>query len=121
MAPTTLEGQKATTAVNGRDVSTTGYPMKMAELISQLESPVYVARFSLDSAKNIIQAKKGIEKAFTYQIEGKGFSFIELISNCPTNWKVSPLDSLTWMKENSLPYFKLGEYKTPAGRFPDGK
>lgn len=111
MAPTTLAGQKATTAPEGRDVTLTGYPMKMAELISNLKAPVYVARFALDTPAHIKKAKEGIEKAFLNQIEGKGYSFVELLSNCPTNWGLSPLESLKWINEKTIPYFPLGEIK----------
>jgi 2-oxoglutarate/2-oxoacid ferredoxin oxidoreductase subunit beta len=111
MAPTTLVGQKATTAPGGRDASLVGFPMRMAEIISTLEAPVYVARFALDTPANILKAKKGIEKAFQNQIEGKGYSFIELLSNCPTNWGLSPAESLKWITEKTIPYFPLGELK----------
>lgn len=111
MAPTTLVGQKATTAPDGRDPSKVGYPMRMSEIIATLEAPVYVARFALDTPANIMKAKAGIEKAFRNQIEGKGYSFVELLSNCPTNWGLSPLDSLKWITEKTIPYFPLGELK----------
>jgi len=111
MAPTTLIGQKATTAPNGRDASQAGYPMRMAEIIATLEAPVYVARFALNTAGNVLKAKVGIEKAFRNQLEGKGYSFIELLSNCPTNWGLSPEESLKWMAEKTIPYFPLGEFK----------
>ena len=111
MAPTTLIGQKTTTTKQGRDPATTGYPLKMCELISTLEAPYYVARFALNSPKGVTDAKKAIKKAFNYQLEGKGFCFIELLSNCPTNWKLSPLDSLEYMNTNTIPYFVPGVYK----------
>lgn len=113
MAPTTLIGQKSTTCVEGRSSSLFGYPMRMCEIISQLDAPVYVARFSLDSAQNIISAKQGLKKAFQLQLDGKGYSFIELLSNCPTNWKMSAEKSITWMRKNTLKVFPLGEYKVP--------
>lgn len=111
MAPTTLVGQKATTCVNGRDPAQAGYPMRMAEIINTLEAPVYVARFALNMPANVLKAKAGIEKAFKNQLEGKGYSFVELLSNCPTNWGVSPEDSLKWIQEKSIPYFPLGELR----------
>lgn len=111
MAPTTLEDQLSTTTPKGRDPFTEGYPMKMCELISQLEAPRYVARFSMDSPANIQKAKAGIRKAFEIQIDNKGFSFVELMSNCPTNWGMTPLDSLEWMRENTLKVFPPGVYK----------
>ena len=110
MAPTTLEGQKSTTTVNGRDVKETGYPMKMSEIISTLDAPVYVARFALNTPANILKAKKGIEKAFKNQIDGRGYSFVELLSNCPTNWGVSAEESYDWIADKSIPYFPLGEF-----------
>lgn len=111
MAPTTLVGQKATTCIAGRSVEHSGYPMKMAEIISTLEAPVYIARFALNTPANIIKAKAGIEKALRNQIEGKGYSFVELLSNCPTNWGMSPEESLRWIDEKVISYFPLGEFR----------
>lgn len=111
MAPTTLVGQKATTCVGGRDATTAGYPMRMSEIIATLEAPIYVARFALDTPANLIKAKAGIEKAFRNQIEGRGYSFVELLSNCPTNWGLSPAESRNWIKDKMIPYFPLGELK----------
>ena len=111
MAPTTLIGQKTTTTVYGRDPATTGYPMKMCELISQLEAPRFVARYALNSPKGVREARAGIKKAFEMQLAGEGFTFIELLTNCPTNWKMSPLDTLEYMNTNTIPYFKPGVYK----------
>ena len=111
MAPTTLIGQKTTTTRMGRDAATTGYPMKMCEIISQLEAPVYVARFALNTPKGVREAKKGIRKAFELQLAGKGFTFIELLMNCPTNWGMTPLQSLDYMESTTVPFFKPGVYK----------
>lgn len=111
MAPTTLVGQKATTCVGGRDAALVGYPMRMAEIINTLEAPVYVARFALNTPANIMKARAGIEKGFRNQLEGKGYSFIELLSNCPTNWGVTAEESLKWIGEKSIPYFPLGELR----------
>lgn len=111
MAPTTLAGQKATTAQDGRNIELSGFPLRMAEIIATLEAPVYVARFALNSAANVIKAKAGIEKAFRNQIEGKGYSFVELLSNCPTNWGLSPEESLKWISEKTISFFPLGELK----------
>jgi 2-oxoglutarate ferredoxin oxidoreductase subunit beta len=111
MAPTTLIGQKSSTSIHGRDPQESGYPMKMCELISTLEAPCYVARFSLDSPKGILAARKGIRRAFELQMAGKGFTFVELLTNCPTNWGMSPLESLKYMRENTVPYFVPGIYK----------
>ncbi len=115
MAPTTLVGQKSTTTPFGRDPLTTGYPLKMCELISVLEAPVFVARYALNSPKGVMDAKKGIKKAFELQMAGKGFTFIELLTNCPTNWGMSPLDTLDYMNTNTIPYFKPGIYKDKEG------
>lgn len=111
MAPTTLIGQKSTTSVYGRSVDEAGYPIKMAEIIAQLEAPAYVARFALNTPKGVNEARKGIKKAFRMQLEGKGFTFIELLTNCPTNWGMSPLKSLQYMTENTMKYFVPGVYK----------
>ena len=111
MAPTTLIGQKTTTTPYGRDPKETGYPMKMCEIISTLEAPVFVARYALNSPKGIMDAKKGIKKAFELQLSGKGFTFIELLMNCPTNWGMTPLQTLDYMNTNTIPYFVPGIYK----------
>ena len=111
MAPTTLVGQKSTTAPLGRNPETEGHPMKMCEIISQLESPIYVVRCYLDTPANIIKTKKALKKAFEYQLEGKGYSFVEILSNCPTNWGVSAKSSIDWMQQNSMKQFPLGEFK----------
>ena len=111
MAPTTLIGQKTTTTVYGRDPATTGYPLKMCELISQLPAPAYVARFALNSPKGVREARAGIKKAFEMQLAGKGFTFVELLTNCPTNWHLSPIDTLEYMNTNTMQYFVPGVYK----------
>lgn len=111
MAPTTLIGQKTTTTIYGRDPQTTGYPLKMCEMISLLQAPAYVARFALNSPKGVADARKGIKKAFELQIAGKGFTFVELLTNCPTNWHMTPLQTLDYMNTNTIPYFVPGIYK----------
>ncbi|MBQ6118113.1 MAG: 2-oxoglutarate oxidoreductase [Clostridia bacterium] len=111
MAPTTLIGQKTTTTRYGRDPLTTGYPLKMCELLATLEAPVFIARYALNTPKGCLEAKKAIKKAFTLQLENKGFSFIELLGNCPTNWGLTPLQTLEYMDTNTIPYFKPGVYK----------
>ena len=111
MAPTTLIGQKTTTTRYGRDPKETGYPMRMCELISTLKAPVFVARYALNSPKGINEARKGIKKAFELQLVGKGFTFIELLTNCPTNWGMTPLQTLDYMNTNTIPYFVPGVYK----------
>lgn len=114
MAPTTLIGQKATTAKQGRTPDE-GYPMHMCEIISSLKAPVYIERCSLDSPAHILAAKKAIKKAFICEIEGKGFSFIELLSNCPTNWSMSPEQSIQYMREHTIAEFPLGVYRDDTG------
>lgn len=111
MAPTTLIGQKSTTSKKGRDAETAGHPIKMCELIKELAAPVFVARYALNNPQNIRKAKQGIKKAFQYQLDGKGFSFVELLTNCPTNWGVEPLDSLKYMEENTMKYFEQKVFK----------
>jgi len=85
--------------------------MKMAEMIAGLQAPIYVARFALNTPGNIIKATAGIEKAFRNQLACKGYSFVELLTNCPTNWGVSPEESIKWISDKSIPYFPLGEFK----------
>ena len=115
MAPTTLAGQRTTTTPTGRDPAGAGYPLKVSELLAHLEAPGYVARASLHDAAHVGRAKRAILKAFKVQMEDKGFSMVELLSNCPTNWGLSPVESLRWMKEKMVPYYPLGEFKTPEG------
>ena len=110
MAPTTLVGQKSTTCIYGRDPDTMGYPLRMCELIKELEAPVYVARFSLNNPANIRKAKAGIKKAMQNQVEGLGFSFVELLTNCPTNWHMSPVKTLEFMEEHTMKYFPCGVF-----------
>jgi 2-oxoglutarate ferredoxin oxidoreductase subunit beta len=98
MAPTTLIGQRTTTTPGGRKAKSEGYPLPVSELIAAIEGAAFVQRVSLDSYKGLISAKKAIAKAFRYQIEGKGFSFVEILSPCPTDWGLSPRASLDWIK-----------------------
>ena len=111
MAPTTLPGQVTQTSPYGRDVNHCGYPVKISEMLSQLEGPEYIERVAVNNVKNIRAAKKAIKKAFQNQVEGKGFSLIEVISSCPTNWGLSPEKALQWLEENMIPYYPLGVYK----------
>ena len=111
MAPTTLPNQVTQTTPYGRDTATAGNPIRVSEMISTLTGAALVQRVSVDSVKNIVQAKKAIKKAFQYQIEKKGFTLIEIVSTCPTNWGLSPVKSLDWLRENMLPHYKLGVYK----------
>ncbi len=113
MAPTTMPGQRATTAPTGRDTEQTGMPIRMANLLGELVTPAYVTRQAVLKPQQVNKAKKAIKKAFEYQVEGKCFSFVEVVSTCPTNWGLTPLDSLKWAEDNLLPYYELGDYKVP--------
>ena len=113
MAPTTLQGQVTTTSPFGRDTELTGQPIRMCEMLATLATPAYIARGSLGSAKSIVSAKRLIKKAFEYQIEGRCFTFVELLSTCPTNWGLQPKKACDWVKEKMEPHFPLGEFKTP--------
>ena len=110
MAPTTLPGQVTQTTPYGRDTKTQGHPIRVSELLSTTSGAAYIERVSIDCVKNINAAKKAIKKAFQTQLEGKGFSLVEVISNCPTNWGLSPVESIKWLQENMLPYYPLGVY-----------
>jgi 2-oxoglutarate ferredoxin oxidoreductase subunit beta len=111
MAPTTLPGQKTTSSPLGRDVASSGQPMHMAELLATLPGTAYSARRSLHDARHVIQAKKAIRTAFEAQIQGLGFSVVELLSSCPTNWKMTPDVALKWVEEEMVPTYPLGDYK----------
>jgi len=111
MAPTTLVGQKTTTSPNGRDEDWCGSPIRICEMLSTLEGTYYVERVALDTPGHINQAKKAIKKAFQYQMEGKGYCLVEVLSTCPTNWSMSPVESMDWLKENMIPYYPLGVFK----------
>jgi 2-oxoglutarate ferredoxin oxidoreductase subunit beta len=111
MAPTTLPGQRTTSSPGGRDVETAGYPIRAAELLATLEGASYVVRRSLHDPKNIRLAKKAIRTALEVQAQGMGFSMVEFLSICPTNWGMTPVDSLHWLEEHMIPYYPLGDYK----------
>ncbi len=111
MAPTTLVGQVTTTSPYGRDAELCGKPVRVAEMLSTLEGAAYIERVSLHDVPNVIKAKKAIKKAFQTQIDGKGFSLVEILSTCPTNWGLSAEEALTWLKEKMIPYYPLGVKK----------
>ena len=111
MAPTTLPGQKTSSSPNGRDVELQGYPIRMAEMLATLDGAGYVVRRSLHDPANIRKAKKAIRTAFETQRRGLGFSLVELLSTCPSNWNLTPVESLTWLAEHMLPYYPVGDYK----------
>lgn len=111
MAPTSLPGQVTQTSPYGRDVKTVGYPVRVCEMLSELEGPSYIERVAVNDVKNVKNAKKAIKKAFQNQVEGKGFSLIEVVSTCPTNWGMTPKAALGWLKDNMIPYYPLGVKK----------
>ena len=111
MAPTSLPGQITTTSPYGRDTAHCGFPVKMSEMLSQLNGPAYIERVSVHDVPHVIAAKKAIKKAFEAQIEGKGFSMVEVLSTCPTNWGLTPQEALKWLEGNMIPQFPLGVYK----------
>ena len=111
MAPTTLVGQRTTTSPNGRDEAWCGAPIKMSEMLSEVPGSYYIERCAVNNNANILKTKKAIKKAFQYQMEGKGFCMIEVLSTCPTNWGLSPVEAMKWLEENMIPYYPLGVYK----------
>ena len=111
MAPTTLVGQKTATSPNGRDADWCGSPIRMSEMLATLEGAYYIARVAVDTPAHINQAKRCIKKAFQYQLEGKGFTMVEVLSTCPTNWGMSPCEAMDWVAEEMIPYYPLGVFK----------
>ncbi len=111
MAPTTLEGQPATTCPMGRNVQDAGYPLKMCELVSGLPGVIYAERCAVNTAARVRKAKKAIMKGFKNQELKRGTSFIEILSNCNSNWRMTPVDANKWLDENMVPYYPLGVYK----------
>jgi 2-oxoglutarate ferredoxin oxidoreductase subunit beta len=111
MAPTTLPGQITTSSIHGRDVETQGYPIRVSEMMAKIDGASYVVRRSLHDPKNIRLAKKAIRTAFEVQVRGLGFSMVELLSICPTNWGMTPIESLHWLEEKMVPYYPVGDYK----------
>ena len=117
MAPTTLPGQVTQTTPTGRDVAYAGFPVRVCEMLSTLSGVAYAERVAVDSVPNIRKAAAAIKKAFTCQIEKKGFSIVEILSTCPTNWGLTPVEALQWLRDNMMPYYPLGVYadKTEKG------
>lgn len=111
MAPTTLVGQVTQTTPYGRKTETQGYPINMSEMLATLEGTAYIERVAADSVQHIRAAKKAIKKAFETQIAGKGFSLVEVLSTCPTNWGLSPQESMQWLRDNMIPQYPLGVFK----------
>ena len=111
MAPTSLPGQVTQTSPYGRDVATVGLPIRVSELLSALDAPYYIERVAVNNVKNVKAAKKAIKRAFEKQVQGKGFSLIEVVSSCPTNWGMTPEKALEWVQDAMIPYYPLGVYK----------
>lgn len=111
MAPTTLEGQVTTTSPYGRDVEHCGSPIRVCEMLSTLDGAKYIERVAVNNVKNVKAAKKAIKKAFETQLRGEGFSMIEVLGTCSTNWGLSPTESIEWLEEKMLPYYPLGVFK----------
>ena len=111
MAPTTMEGQETTTTPFGRSMDINGFPIKMTELLAELPGSCFTARVAVNNIKNLMKAKKILNRAFEVQINGEGFSFVEFLSACPTNWKMSPKQALARIEEEMIPYFPLGVVK----------
>ncbi len=111
MAPTSLLGQKTATSPFGRDAGLQGSPIRISEMLATLDGAAYITRVSSHDVPNIIKAKKAIRKAFETQKKGLGFSLVEILSTCPTNWGLDPLESLHWVRDNMVPVFQLGVYK----------
>jgi len=115
MAPTTLPGQVTSTTPTGRNVKTAGYPIRVCEMLSTLDGVHYAERVSTHDVPHILKAKAAVKKAFQSQIAGKGFSIVEVLVTCPTNWRMSPVESMGWLEENLIPHYPLGVYKNSEG------
>ena len=115
MAPTTLVGQKTMTTPSGREISTAGHPLKVAELLAGLPGTAYISRVAVNSPPNIAKAKKAIRKAFQVQMEGLGLSLVEILSPCPSYWRLTPVEAMKWLEEKMVPHFPLGEIKDIGG------
>ena len=111
MAPTTLVGQKTTTSPYGRDRDWCGAPIRMSEMLATIDGSAFIERAALNNPANIMRAKAAIRKAFLCQKEGRGFSMVEVLSTCPTNWGLSPVEAMKWLEENMIPYYPLGNFK----------
>ncbi len=111
MAPTTLPNQVTQTSPYGRDTKTAGYPVRVCELLSTLDGVAYAERVTVDKPSSVRKAKKAIKKAFEYQMAGRGYTIVEIVGTCPTNWGMTPKDAIGWLEENMLPYYPLGVYR----------
>ncbi len=113
MAPTTLDKMQTSTSPFGRNPDHVGHPIKMTDLVAMLPGTYYVTRVAVNNPRNVRVAKKAITKSFEYQMKGKGLCFIEVVSNCPSGWKMTPVESNKWLEENMLPIYPLGDLKVP--------
>ncbi len=111
MAPTSLAGQVTTTSPYGRDLKIQGNPIHVCEMLSTLDGTAYAERVSVDCVKNVNAARKAIKKAFTYQMEGRGLSIVEVLSACPVQWSKTPVEALEWLRTDMIPFYPLGVYK----------
>lgn len=115
MAPTTLAGQTTTTSPYGRKPESAGMPIRVCELLATLDGAKFIARTAVNNPANMANAKAAIKKAFELQVKGVGFSLVEVLSTCPTNWGMAPLEAAAWLEKNMIPYYPLGVFKTPEG------
>jgi 2-oxoglutarate ferredoxin oxidoreductase subunit beta len=115
MAPTTMPGQVATTCPLGRDVTTAGHPIRVAELVATLRTPAFVARTAVHTPLHTLRAKEVLRRAFSYQKDGTCFSLVEFLSTCPTNWGMPPAEACDWVEKVMVPYYPLGVFRTPDG------
>ena len=113
MAPTSLVGQVTQTSPYGRKAETAGIPIRVSEMLATLDGAAYIERVAVNNPANMAKAKAAIKKAFKMQLEGKGFTMVEVLSTCPTNWGLSAIDAVKWMEANMMPYYPLGVFKTP--------
>ena len=113
MAPTTMVGQKATTAPLGRDENHAGMPLRISEMLATIPKAVFVERVSVHNIPNLMKAKRAIKKAFEIQMKGLGFSIVEVLSTCPTNWGKTPIESLKWLEKNMIPYYPIQNFRKP--------
>jgi 2-oxoglutarate ferredoxin oxidoreductase subunit beta len=113
MAPTTMPHMRTSSSPSGRDTHTMGFPIRMAEMLATLDGPSYIVRRSVHDPVNVNRTKKAIRSAFQSQLEGKGFSLVEILSACPVNWGMTPVDAVGYVKDHMVPYYPLGDYKVP--------
>ena len=111
MAPTTLPGDRTSTSPYGRDIAKQGNPIRMSEMLATLDGPAYITRTSVHNVPNILKTRRAIKKAIEYQLAGKGFTMVEILSTCPTNWGLTPQESMKKVDKEMIPYFPLGDYK----------